>query len=116
MSGLKRIGIKASLAVATLGLASTPLLAFFPPVIAPINRPVTITKDPTPVDPVKVPPVDPCVKPTPKPRPKPTDCGCGTNTGTANTPEPATLVSAGIGLSVASVVGWVKRRRKTVVA
>ena len=111
---MKLSWLRGAVSAAVLGALTAPALAFFPPVIAPINLPVTITKTPTPVSPVKVPPVEPCVKPHPKPRPKPQDCGCSNPTGTASTPEPATLLSAGIGVGVAGIVGWVKKRRKKV--
>lgn len=90
--------------------------AFFPPVVAPVTPPISIVRDPV-KDPIKLPPkpIDPCVKPKPKPRPKPEYCGCLT-ANTASTPEPATLISTGIGLAVAGAVSYVKKRKKTPVA
>ena len=120
MRNMKRSWLRGLVSATALGVLTAPALAFFPPIIAPINIPTTITKTPTPVEPVKkppispvkVPPVEPCVKPHPKPRPKLQDCSCSNPTGTANTPEPTTLLSAGIGIGVAGIVGWVKKRRK----
>lgn len=113
MSNNQRQWLKTVFSAAALGMTAVPAMAFFPPITAPISRPVTVTVNPTPVDPVKVPPVETCVKPKPKPRPTQQNCGC-TDPGvsTANTPEPATLVSAGIGFAVAGVAGWIKKRRK----
>jgi hypothetical protein len=99
-----RFSIAAFVAVAALAPSAS---AFFPPITPPVIVP------PTPTDPIIiVPPVDPIIKPPPKPRPKP-DCCCECDPGTANTPEPATLVSAGIGFAVMGAAGLIKRRRKS---
>lgn len=114
MSEHNRNWLRGVLAACAIGAVVAPAFAFFPPVIAPINRPIVITKKPSAPDPVKVPPVDPCVKPKPKPRPKQDHCGGCPVTGTASTPEPATLISAGIGMALAGLAGWAKRRRKAI--
>jgi hypothetical protein len=104
-----------SLVLALAGAASAN--AFFPPVVAPVNRPVTVVRDPT-VEPIQkppvVPPVDPCVKPQPKPRHCYYVCDCepGKEQNVQRTPEPATLVSTGIGLAIAGVVSWSRKRRR----
>jgi hypothetical protein len=101
---------------AVVGLISTSMgLAFFPPVTAPV-APVTNIQDPSPIQPVQrptvVPPVDPVVKPQPKPRPKPTvTCSCNVNT--QQTPEPATLISAGLGAVVLGAYSAMKKRKKS---
>jgi hypothetical protein len=108
MTGQRTVWRK-TIAALVAGAALAPSAsAFFPP----ITPPVIVT--PTPTDPIiVVPPVDPILKPPPKPRPKP-HCCCECDPGTANTPEPATLVSAGIGVMVMGTAGWIKRRRKSV--
>jgi MYXO-CTERM domain-containing protein len=107
--------VNAAMAWGVTVVASAPAFAFFPPVVAPINRPVTIVRDPV-VEPIKdpevCPSIDPCKKPTCKPRPKPEYCGC-TPTEAQNAPEPATLVSAGVGLAIAGAAGWVRKRKAT---
>jgi hypothetical protein len=107
--------IKILASAVALTITSPIALAFFPPVTAPVNVPVTVVRNPV-IDPVKtptvVPPVEPCVKPQPKPRPKPQDCYCSTPVGTARTPEPATLVTAGIGAAVVSLFGWAKKQKR----
>ena len=111
MMTVKRSWMRGAVTASVFCAVSAPALAFFPPII----NPVTITKNPTPVQPVKIPPVDPVIKPHPKPHPKPQDCCCGTTTGTtAHSPEPTTLLSAGIGAGIAGFVGWMKKRRKPI--
>jgi hypothetical protein len=104
------------LAVMAIAAGASSANAFFPPVVAPISPPVSIVRDPV-KDPIKLPPkpIDPCVKPKPKPRPKPEYCGCST-ANTAKTPEPATIISTGIGLAIAGAVSYVKKRKRTPVA
>jgi hypothetical protein len=106
MTGQRTVWIKTIAAFVALATLAPSASAFFPPITPPVIVP------PSPTDPIiVVPPVDPIIKPPPKPRPKP-DCCCECNPGTANTPEPATLVSAGIGMAVMGAAGWIKRRRK----
>lgn len=107
MTGQRNVWIKTIAALVAGATLAPSASAFFPP----ITPPVIVT--PTPTDPIiVVPPVDPIIKPPVKPRPKP-DCCCDPGPGpTNNTPEPATLVSAGIGMAVMGAAGWIKRRRK----
>lgn len=94
-------------------LATGTAFAFFPPVQAPTSTPVTVVKTPAPA-PIKttvIPPVDKCVKPSPKPTPKHTSyyCGCN-NVSPQGVPEPATIISTGIGLGLAGIFGWRKKK------
>ena len=106
MTGQRTVWIKTIAALVAVAALAPTASAFFPPITPPVIVP------PNPTDPIiVVPPVDPIIKPPPKPLPKP-DCCCDPGPGTANTPEPATLVSAGIGMAVMGAAGWIKRRRK----
>jgi MYXO-CTERM domain-containing protein len=96
---LKRFGIGLVAAmVVTLGVASS-AQALFPP---PFYYPTEPAGEVTPPDPPCVPP-PPCGSPCPPPP-------CGGGTGVATTPEPATMISGVIGLSV--LAGFALRRRQ----
>jgi len=83
--------------------ASTQALAFFPP--DPVPVPHVIVNPP-------LPPTDPFVKPPgPAITPPPTTCGC-TCPHVHTTPEPVTLVSSLIGLSMLGAYGLRRRLRK----
>ena len=108
MTGQRNVWIKTIAALVAVAALAPSATAFFPPITPPVIIPPTV---PDPI--IVVPPVDPIIKPPPKPRPKPDWC-CDNPTPTSNTPEPATLVSAGIGMAVMGAAGWIKRRRKSV--
>jgi hypothetical protein len=99
---LKRFGIGLVAAMlVTLGAAGS-AHALFPP---PFFYPTEPAGEPTPPDPPCVPDPftpPPCGNPCPPPP-------CGGGTGVATTPEPATMISGVIGLSM--LAGFALRRR-----
>lgn len=88
-------------AALTLGMSGTAHALFPPPFYYPASTAgETVPPDPPTVpDPFVPPPCECCCTPTP----------CGGGTGVATTPEPTTMISSAIGLTV--LAGFVWRRR-----
>ncbi len=89
-------------ATLSLGMSGSANALFPPPFYYP---PTTTTGEVVPPDPPTIP--DPQTPP-----PCECCCPCGGGTGVATTPEPATMISGMIGLSMAAIVAIRRRKQK----
>ena len=97
-------------AAVLLGLtAASSAQALFPPPF--YYPPVVITGDPDPEPPTPDLPPDPFTPPPETPCSPCSPCSCDCTT-VRNTPEPATLVSGIVGLSLIGAAAWRRRNRK----